>query len=205
MKPKELANEILEVFEGLCYVLDLEGNILHVGTRRWNSFADDNSAKDLTAEYVINKSIFDFISGDDVRKEIHQVLDELKGGEQSEWIMPYRCDSPDRKRNMRLSIASIKDDEIITGFIFQSITLDEEMRPPIDLFDFKAIENYLAKQRTLPLLRMCSFCERVRDSNITADNWTEAETYYAKGGSSQVRISHGICGMCREKSKDGYN
>jgi hypothetical protein len=42
---------------------------------------------------------------------------------------------------------------------------------------------------------MCSYCLRVADPG----GWIEPEEYYARGGVSDVGISHGICLDCHER------
>lgn len=198
MLVKWLDDEVLNAFDGICYALDLEGNIVGVGPDNWNRFA--NLAGDTTpgARAVKRRNLFDFIAGDQVRDQLRDVMDKLISGTATDWVMPYRCDAPDTKRNMRISLRPIKNGEAVIGFLFQSVTLDESQRPPLDIFEFMKIEETLKKEGEFPLVSMCSYCQRVKDGLHTSGEWTEAETYYANGGTSRVRLSHGICPNCRE-------
>ena len=85
---------------------------------------------------------------------------------------------------------------ICTGFLFQSVELDSRQRPAIDLFDISAIDQ--RARPDYPLIIMCSWCQRFHYPPVTGKDWLEAEAYYAAGGTSKVRISHGICDDCLE-------
>jgi hypothetical protein len=81
--------------------------------------------------------------------------------------------------------------------LFQSLTVDELVRPPIDLFDFKAVSELIKGRRQLPIITLCSFCQRVdRPATQGEPSWIDAEEYYRMGGTSDVRISHGLCPDC---------
>ena len=62
-----------------------------------------------------------------------------------------------------------------------------------------------AHENDLPLLAMCSYCQRVAGSADQEEReWIAAENYYRRGGSSRggssaVRISHGICPRCMKE------
>ncbi|MEX2454933.1 MAG: hypothetical protein WD470_09530 [Rhodospirillaceae bacterium] len=198
LAPLEAQNDaVLGALDGICYVTDCDGRIRQVGQRNWERFARENDAPELLSASVVGRSVFDFMSGNAVQTELRNVFRTLKTRERERWLMPFRCDSPGERRNMRLSITPIDGKGGVAGFLFQSILLSVETRPPIDLFDFKALSGLMAELRDLPLVRMCSYCQRVNDEEHTHGDWQEAERYYALGGTSQVRISHGICGPCR--------
>lgn len=100
---------------------------------------------------------------------------------------------------MRLAITPITRKGVREGLLIQSIVLSEEDRPRVDLFDFTDLERLLASTRDLPLITMCSYCQQVKDSDHTANEWVDAEHYYRAGGTSEVRIRHGICPTCFDK------
>ena len=87
----------------------------------------------------------------------------------------------------------------IDGFMFQSCLLNEAPRPSLPIFDFKAMELRRHQGEVLPLISMCSYCQRVRDpgtERADVEDWIVGEEYYRRGGSSEVQISHGICPDC---------
>lgn len=191
-----LGDKQLEPFDGICYVTDLDGIIKSVGRTNWNAFSFENGAPNLTASDVIGKNVLSYISGEEIRDQISNILQQIASKKRLKWIMPYRCDSANRTRNMRLSITPISDQGKAVGFLFQSILLNENERPAIDLFDFVEKMEQLEKLRDLVIITMCGFCQKVKDTPNTKDKWVEAEAYYAMGGTSNVRVSHGICPSC---------
>jgi hypothetical protein len=188
----------LEALDGISLATDVGGKIIAVGATNWNSFAVENGAPELLDRSVIGRSLFEFVSGADVQAKLRDVMRQLSVGTQRAWIMPFRCDAPGCRRNMRQSITPIYSTVTCQGFLLQSIELDSSHRPPIDLFDFREVEKRAAESTNLPTVLMCSWCQRIKCEHIAGNDWTEAEDYYAAGGRSRVRISHGICEGCAE-------
>ena len=83
------------------------------------------------------------------------------------------------------------------------VTVAEQERPPIELFDFAGIARGGLGQ-AWPILAMCSYCQAVRyplalDAPDDAPrDWISAEDYYHRGGDARVRLSHGVCPPCFE-------
>lgn len=196
MQPDDLTDEILGAMDGICYVVDTDGVIRHIGSRRWNAFARENGAPEMDAESTVGRNLFDNIQGEAVRRKLLDILTALSHSPDSVWISPFRCDSPGERRNLRLAVTTLRDGDVVTGYLFQSVMLEADSRPPIDIYDFKALSALLKMRRDLPILSMCSFCQRVRDDRYTAGEWVLAETYYRQGGTTEVAISHSICDTC---------
>ena len=194
---------VLDQFDGLCYVTDRQGKLESIGSTNWDAFAISNLAPSTVASKVVGKNLFDFITGEPVKDQLRDVMQRLSDGSFDAWVMPYRCDSPQIKRNMRLSIRPVREQHKILGFLFQSVLLSSEERPPIELFNFAAQADYSQRPHSLPTISMCSYCQRVKDEKYIGDQWIDAEEYYMLGGTSEVRISHGICEQCIEKAIGG--
>jgi len=185
---------ICDGLPGITYVIDLHGKIVYYGKKAWNRFALDNDEPNLVdASNVINKSIFDFIDGDEVKdiyRLYHQVLLQKRLNQVNFF---YNCDSPDMVRDMFLSISPISMEGEIVGFLYHSLVLKEQLRPPVSLFTKRDNDS-------LPIITICSFCKRIDGHNkVGSKGWVTAEKYYQLGGSSQVSLSHGICPDCIEK------
>ncbi len=198
---KFAAQNILDALPGVAYVVDAGGIIAGVGRRGWRLFAAEAGALDLAdPQSVVGSSLFDFMAGDDVRHAYERIFERLRRGE-PHITMPCRCDSPGVVRDMRLSLTPIRHQRTVTAYLFQSITLSERTRPPISLFEF-ASHHY---PETVPMLAMCSMCERVNpEPGDGEEGWMQAEHYYACGGTSQVRISHTICPACFRQWVQGW-
>jgi hypothetical protein len=182
----------LDALDGVSYVIFPDGTISAVGTARWNKFACENAAPELLDDRVVGRNLFEFVSGADAHSHIRRLLAELSAERREVCVAPLRCDAPARLRYMRQAITPIFEGHECRGFLFQSIELESHQRPPID--DFKEHRRRTGEFTSLPLVVMCSWCLRVQSP--TGDCWMRAEDYYAAGGRSGVRISHGICETC---------
>jgi hypothetical protein len=193
---------VMDALAGVAYAIDLDGRITSVGRRGWRLFAVESGAPELAdTSLFIDRPLFDFITGEDVRAAYGRLLERVRLGEPLV-ALPCHCDGPTVAREMRMTISPLKRGRALQGYLFQSIPVSEHIRPPIQLFAF-ATEHY---PDTVPLLGMCSLCERVcaADSGTTDKRWMEAERYYANGGSSRVRISHTVCPDCFSRWVQGW-
>ena len=191
-----------DAVDGLVFETDRSGTIRAVGENSWNSFAKENGAPELSAEAVIGRNLFNYIQGEQVRDQIRQVLERISHDPNWAWVLPFRCDSPDYHRNICQSLRPVFEDHICTGFIFHSFYQYSWQRPPMRLYDFKRLRRLAEENRDLPNVTMCSWCQRVQSAQIADGNYISAENYYAKGGRSDVRLSHGICEDCLETTLD---
>ena len=194
----------LEHEQGLIFVTERDGTISDIGAMNWDAFAQENDAPELQAVRVLGRNLFDFIEGEQVRNQYRKVLARISEDPNWSWVLPYRCDSPERERAMCQSIRPIFSGDRCTGFIFHSFEQYSRPRPPIDLYNFKAIAKSVRDDPTLPVISMCSWCQRVQCAAISGDHWLKAEDYYAAGGRSNVRLTHGICEQCLETTIDPF-
>lgn len=196
------AQSLLDGLSGVCYVCDRGAVVRAVGRSNWASMATRNGNSELArVEAIVGRSLFDFIEGHDVRAWYRSRLESLASGDTDQSVFVYRCDAPEMRRDIRMSITRLGAHE---GFLFQNLTISESVRPPVDLFDFAAVMGLIRHGQELPLVAMCSFCQRVANSGGDDEtrNWVEAEEYYRLGGQSRVRISHGVCSDCYASSVD---
>jgi len=189
---------LLEAMEGIVFVTTPGGSITAVGARNWNAFAQSNGAAQMSASTVIGRTLFDFISGSDVKEQLGKIMTRSTADSALSVVVPFRCDSPDTRRELRQSIRPIFSQDSCVGLLFQSIELNMQRRPPIDLFDFKKNKQQCAQDASLPIVVMCSWCQRIRYPPIAAKDWIEAEEYYSAGGKSGIRLTHSICDRCSE-------
>lgn len=191
-----LNEEQLDALDGVNFVTDPGGRILAVGSRRWDSFALQNNAPQLTGRWVISENLFKYISGPDVRRHLKQAMQKISTGADLRLAMLYRCDSPSHRRIMRQTITPIRSSGTCEGLLFQSVVLRSHERQPIDLFDFTERERVAELETDLPGLMMCSWCQRVQAPPLDHGSWIEADSYCAAGGSANVAIIHAICESC---------
>ena len=185
----------LDKSDSLTFETDRNGIIRSIGENNWNLFAKENGAPELRADTVVGRSLFDFIEGTRLRNHIRSVMEQIAQDPNWVWVLPFRCDTPDRKRVIRQSVKPVYWENQCTGFLFQSVDQYSQQRPPLGIYDFQKLRNLGTMDCHLPIIAMCSWCQKVqRDAG--EDDWISAEDYYVSGGRSEVRISHGICNQC---------
>jgi hypothetical protein len=188
--------ELLDAVDGIAYAVDADHRIVAVGRRRWDRFAIENGAPELSADHVIGRNLFEFVSGSDVKQAYRDLAARVvSGGEPV--VVNTRCDSPGVARELRLSVAPLPLADRQKGLLFQAQIVSETARSRLDIFDFTALLEALLHQADLPIVTICSFCQRVRRPGADdQEDWVTAEEYYRLGGTSRVRISHGLCADC---------
>jgi hypothetical protein len=197
------ATQLLNSMKGVAYLLDADGTIVAVGRHNWNSFARENGAAAITdGAGIIGRSLFDFIAGDTVRATWARAFDGIVHRRRGCGRIAIRCDSPTLRRDLLVMLTPVFADGGVNRVLVQSLTLNETARPAIGLFDFSRLLQVAALDPSLPILAMCSFCQNVRHpagADEDEGDWVTAEAYYRRGGSTRVRISHGLCPVCYER------
>lgn len=197
---------LLDSMQGICYVTDLDYAVVAVGQRHWNAFARRNNGEYLLdGRGVVGRSLLSFISGDAVRQTWCRAFDAVRSGKRRFVQILTRCDSPGVRRELVVTITPILAAGEISQILIQSLAVAEQARPRMGLYDFMAINARAAGTADLPILGMCSYCQRVRHPAGSIDGegeWMIAEDYYRFGGSAAVRISHGICPACVEQAEE---
>lgn len=196
--------ELLESMQGICYVADLDYVVVAIGKRHWNHFARTNNGEHLLdGAGVIGHSLLTFISGDGVRRTWARAFDAVRSGKRRAVQIMTRCDSPGVRRELAVTVTPVYAAGQITRILVQSLAVAEQARPRMGLYDFMAL-NARAAASDLPVLGMCSYCQRVRHPAGSADGegvWMTAEDYYQRGGHASVRISHGMCPSCIDQAE----
>ena len=191
---------LLDALEGISYFVDLDGRIIAFGQTNWNEFAAENGAADsLKEKDVIGRKLSDFISGDEVQDTYGALTERLNADPDKKIIIPYRCDSPTERRDMRLSISAVRSRSRLVGYLYVSTMLSAQSRLPLNVFDFQSMAAADQERQLLPMLAMCSYCQRLNCGDETQEGWIEAPEYYRRGGTDAVRISHGICQECLDR------
>jgi hypothetical protein len=194
------AADLLDALEGVAYLVRPDGHIAACGPRNWHAFAAANGGAAIAEpDKVIGGNLFDNIEGDDVIAFYRGCMSRIASGAIGEITLPFRCDSPDTRRELRLSMRPVSRQGTIAAILFQSLPISETIRPPIELFDSQRRAEAMRSDSRLPIIVLCSFCHAVRDPRApqAARRWITPETYYREGGTAAVRVSHGLCPDCR--------
>lgn len=196
------ADNLLNALSGLVYVTSRGGELLAFGRRNWDAFACENGGQDIVSGNILGRNLFDFIEGDDVRAVYQSSHATLIEDDLARISFEYRCDAPGLERRMLMSISTVICDGGETVILYQSQILEERVRVPLSIL---SAENYKVPHRFENQTSICSFCAKIGwpvGGESTSQEWITADSYYAKGGSSQVGLSHGICPECFDKSQN---
>lgn len=193
---------LLEGLAGIAYVVDRRGVIEAIGRRHWRAFAAANGGEALLeCERVIGRSLFEFIQGEPVAAFYRRCLETLFAGQSVGAHIASRCDGPGVRRELAILVTPIVDDGVVAHVLFQSVTVAEHERPPIELFDFAALARR-AGGHAWPTLVLCDYCQAVRvpvDAAEGEGRWISAEDYHQRGGDARVRLVHGVCPPCLDE------
>jgi hypothetical protein len=169
------------------YRIDDDDNIVYV-SENWSQFAADNDAHEsCMPPFVLNKSIWDYIF-DQETAHLYQILLDKVRKQKTAVNIPFRCDSPDCRRYMRITIKYLTDGHI--EFVSKIIKI--EWRAPQLLLDAHVA-------RSGEVVRICSFCKKIA---ISENDWVETEQAVEKMGLFEKeklpQLTHGLCPCCYE-------
>lgn len=190
------AQQLLDAIWGPAYLVDPAGEILLVGQKHWGAQVG-NAPGQPDPKSLVGRNLFDFVSGREVQALYRQILARIHSDPDHVCELDYRCDSPGRRRELRMTVTAVSGMEAGSA-LFCSQVFREGQRPPLSIFEY---DKALARMNdpSVPLLVICSMCHRVLANpghDRDAASWVEPEQYYRAGGSAQVSLSHGLCPVC---------
>ncbi len=171
--------------EDLIYRLNRQDEIVFVN-EAWDRFALANDAPDVTAEHVLGRPIWEFITDLSTQQIYRDLLARVREGRSVRF--PFRCDSPAERRFLEMHIHLMEDGQIE----FRTQTLSIERRPAVPL---------LARQASpsRDLLRMCSWCKKVFADGEWVDIEEGIERLRLFEAPALPMITHGMCDHCAVK------
>ncbi len=179
-----------EVGRSSVWTIDRENVLTAVGGD-WDAFAASNEAASLCGASVVGRSLFEFIEGEETQRIYRLLLRRVRALD-APILVPFRCDSPELRRHMRLEIEPLSGRAIE----FRGVLVAAEPRPHLQLLARSA-------PRLGPLLVSCSFCLRIRLPN---EEWVEAEDAVVRLGlltrEAAPRLAHGVCPACKARLYD---
>jgi len=195
-----LTQSALNAMDGVCYVIGFDGSIIAIGGPHWDAAAEACHAAHLRAEALVGANVFDHTTGEEVIYAYREYLRALQAGRARQITFDFRCDAPTLRREMRMTMTPIMENSRPIAVVFQSLTLSETERAPVNLFDAVFMKRLQADEMSLPLVTMCSYCHSIKVRGTSAD-WLTTEAYYQNGGTDRVRIGHGMCPRCFKKAR----
>lgn len=162
------------------YILDKEDRILSV-SGPWDQFAYQNDGVNARASDVCGRSIWDFIVGDEARMWLNAIF-QIARVRNANVERPYRCDSPEVKRFMRMRIVpceggALRIEHEVLGMEERSIPVYIRYGPSKDM------ENIRIR---------CSFCGHMKHGEA----WEEPRAEHA-GPSREIIVAYSVCEDCR--------
>lgn len=169
------------------YKIDSFDRIIDV-SKNWNKFANDNhAARSSFYPEIINKSLWNFIADKETINLYQMAVEKVRSSNKIVNI-PIRCDSPELKRFIEISIKPLPDNIIE----FSSKIIGIERRDPVELLDF-----YI--DRSDEFIKICSYCKQVE---IAENEWVETDKAIIEldlfGSYILPRLTHGVCPLCYE-------
>jgi PAS domain S-box-containing protein len=195
---------LLDALYGVAYLVDRSGSILAVGQPGWSSFAAENGAEHLAAESVIGQSLFSHVAGDAVRQSYRDMHAAVCSGRRPRIVFRYRCDAPNFRREMQMSISTVSGHDGHAAALYHSQMVTGQHRPSMDLLSHSLARNSPGST-AVPAVVVCSYCHDVGQEAASADGggvWDSLEDYCGRGVTGEVRVAHGICPACNKRIAD---
>lgn len=163
------------------YWLDKDDAITGV-SGSWDYFALENDGNGVNSSEIIGKPVWSFISGESSRMWLESLLQlvRLTGRIISR---PYRCDSPELKRFMTMTIIP----EGSGRLRLEHAVIATEPRPE------SVYIRYAARTSPSSFYQRCSVCGRVRLAQ--ADSWVEPDELRGEG-KANLSVIYAVCGEC---------
>ena len=175
----------------ILYRINARDEIVSVN-EQWSRFAVENGAPDIAADKIIGRNLWSFISGDTVEDFYRRILRQARGGQSIRFNL--RCDSPERRRLLELSIRPEKNGDVQ----FQSRTVWTRKKEPRIVLNKKIAGGD-------KLLIVCSWCGKI---NVAGKIWQKADEAVLSLGlfeiEKQPQLSHGMCADCHQNATSGY-
>lgn len=170
--------------ERLSYRLDGDDRIVAVGGG-WAAAARVGGAKALLEPGFIGRSLWQYIRARPLRELYQELFAAVRdAGRPVEF--PYRCDTPERRRHMRMRLTPLADRGLEVGSWL--VQAEPRGRPLVVVSVSRGSEHALR----------CSVCNRFR----VADGWSDVIDAVAVGvvldSDRPLRVIYGVCQDCRQ-------
>ena len=151
----------------------------------WLDFAHENNYDIIENTSILGTSLWHYVVNPQTIQIYQTLIKKVREGHDSIKV-PYRCDSPDKRRFMEMEISSSGEQDVA----FINAILREESRPVVHLLD-------PAYPRNQQMISMCGWCKKVR----TNGSWLETEDAIIElkifDEPEIPQITHGICPTCK--------
>ncbi|MBK8979090.1 MAG: hypothetical protein IPM29_24615 [Planctomycetes bacterium] len=168
------------------YVIDTDDRIV-AAAGGWSEFAAENDAPELSPARVLGTPLLDWFAGDDLRQLWRELLAVCRRTNTAR-TFPYRCDAPDFRRALRMTLTPRPDGSLH----FRSVLDHQQQRPRLEL-----LRRDIPRREQFVLL--CSWCKCMK---MPSGAWADLEIAVTRegllNGADMPQLSHGICPSCRD-------
>jgi hypothetical protein len=168
------------------YHVDDQDRLIFVD-EAWHQFARDNNTLELTTDAILQKSLWEFITNQQVRHLYRLMLEKVRTTGEALDVY-YRCDAPEWRRYLQMRMTPSQNGRVQ----FRNWLLRQEKRPPVPLLD-------MTLDRSEEFVIICSWCKQIK---LAQDDWVEIEEAVELLGLFEVdvlpQLSHGLCPSCAE-------
>lgn len=151
----------------------------------WLAFAQENGAAELVEDFVLGRSLWDFVSGEDTRRLYFEIHARARSSDRPV-VLPFRCDSPSLQRHMRLKITRESGGQLF----YESLLVRAVPQRCLQVLDSE-------QPRSNTFLLMCSCCKR---SFVEPMGWLSVEDVSVRLGLFDTQkvpeLRHTICPEC---------
>jgi hypothetical protein len=170
-------------------------NVIRRVDEDWDRAMNSESWTDRAASHsIVGKPLFDFICDDVTRMYIATMVESVRVLPRT-LFRPYRCDTPDFKRFMMMTITP-EDDGLVR--VSHELLRTEPMAKKV-LFktvspsDQRTSAAFQSKMATLSIhIIRCSLCNRI--CKLGQNDWQEADSVAVT--SETIRVVYGLCPSC---------
>lgn len=165
------------------YQIDALDRLIEVN-QAWTEFARANDGLQVLPEFVLGKSLWQFITDATVENIYRRLAKLAREGRDTQFR--YRCDSPKQKRIFQMRITGRPGGRVE----FSSTLLSTEDRQAIPLLKLRTEYSGV-------YVRICGWCHSVA---WPGESWrpleTAAERVIGLEETNLPELSHGICAAC---------
>lgn len=168
------------------YWLDRDDRIIQVNAN-WDNFAETNEGHTVVSSEVLGRGIWEFVTGDITRMWVESLLQ--MGRVCGDAITrPYRCDSPDIKRFMNMTL--VPEGSGVLRLEHRVIRTEKREKKVY----FNAEQTHTTDSKGL--VERCSVCGCVKQD----EQWKEAELFSCLGSEKNeiyLPVAYTVCGDCK--------
>jgi len=166
------------------YCIDADDRIESVDMN-WTTFARENGAPELQGDAVLGYSLWAFVQGDEIEELYRAVFERVRSLDVS-IMLPFRCDSPDLRRYMRLVVQRRRG----ASLQVDAVTIREQPQLHVNLLEPTGVRSDLS-------LSICGHCKRVL---VSGEEWIEPEDAALRlqllESEGVPRLDHRVCPDC---------